>query len=184
MTNVTRRNLGQKRHLGLILWAVVILLFIDYSIEIFYFSSTMKEIFIDSALELPRLFILLYALFYIHKLYLSEGHRKVALEKSLVSSQREATMWEQKSRYYLKEFASYIESEFDRWNLTKSEREVALLIIRGKSSKDIAALRFTSDRTIRNQCQSIYEKSGLAGRHELSAYFLEKIIPGQESVSE
>lgn len=184
MTNVTRRNLKQKRHLSYVLWLVVALFLFDYTIQIFYFSFSFKEIFVDSILEIPRLLILLYALFYVQKQYLLESYIKSALEKSLASTQREATMWEQKSRLYLKEFSEYIQKEFDKWHLTKSEREVALLIIRGKSSKEIAKLRFTSDRTIRNQCQSIYEKSGLSGRHELSAYFLEKIIPTtQDGVS-
>ena len=44
------------------------------------------------------------------------------------------------------------------------------------SLREIADLRRTADATIRQQAQSIYRKSGLGGRRELAAYFLESLF--------
>lgn len=68
--------------------------------------------------------------------------------------------------------ASIAES-FDKWKLTDAEREITILILKGLRLKDIADARGTSERTVRQQARSIYEKSGLNGRTDLSAYFLE-----------
>ena len=37
-------------------------------------------------------------------------------------------------------------------------------------------MRQTSERTIREQARALYRKSGLSGRAELSAYFLEDLL--------
>ena len=61
-------------------------------------------------------------------------------------------------------------------NFSPSECEVALLFLKGLSSREIADLRGVVDKTIRAQATSIYQKSGLAGRTELSAFFLEDLL--------
>jgi DNA-binding NarL/FixJ family response regulator len=44
---------------------------------------------------------------------------------------------------------------------------------------EIAALRSTSEATVRQQARSTYEKSGLNGRASFCAYFLEDLLPPQ-----
>jgi DNA-binding CsgD family transcriptional regulator len=73
-----------------------------------------------------------------------------------------------------------IEREFDRWELTRAERGVAHLMLKGLRLKDIARARNTSDRTVRQQAQAIYRKAGLDGRTDLSAYFLESVLGAPE----
>ena len=55
--------------------------------------------------------------------------------------------------------------------LTDREREIALLVARGASSKDVAATLFLSTRTIDNHLQRIYSKLGVSTRSELAASF-------------
>jgi DNA-binding NarL/FixJ family response regulator len=60
-----------------------------------------------------------------------------------------------------------------------AEREVALLLVKGLSSNEIATVRATSERTVRQQSQAVYRKAGVAGRAELAAFFLEDLLlPG------
>jgi DNA-binding CsgD family transcriptional regulator len=66
-----------------------------------------------------------------------------------------------------------IDAQFSRWNLTEAERDVALLLLKGLSLKEIATVRTTTERTIRAQARSIYSKAGLTGRSALSAFFLD-----------
>jgi len=66
--------------------------------------------------------------------------------------------------------------QFSRWGLSPSESEVALLLIKGLSMKEIAEARHVKEKTIRQQATSIYAKSGYAGRHELAAHFIEDLM--------
>ena len=66
--------------------------------------------------------------------------------------------------------------QFASWQLTRSEQEVAMLLLKGLSLRDIAAVRDTREKTVRQQASSIYAKSGLEGRHALAAWFLEDVL--------
>ena len=78
-----------------------------------------------------------------------------------------------------------IQRQFDDWGLTPAEAEIAGLMLKGLSLKDIAGLRRTSEATIRQQAQGVYRKSGLSNRAELSAYFLEDLydVAGARTVT-
>jgi len=101
------------------------------------------------------------------------------LEIARVQGQR----WRTESRSLLEGLGAAIETQFSRWNLTEAEREVALLLLKGLSSKEIAAVRGVSERTIREQARAIYSKAGLTGRAALSAFFLEDLLAPIEGVN-
>ena len=61
--------------------------------------------------------------------------------------------------------------------LTASECDVASLMLKGLSHKEIAQIRNSSAATVRQQAAAIYGKSGLTSRAELAAYFLEDLFP-------
>jgi len=69
-----------------------------------------------------------------------------------------------------------METQFTQWNLSPSESEVALLLIKGLSMKEISELRDVKEKTVRQQATGIYAKSGYAGRHELAAHFIEDLM--------
>jgi DNA-binding CsgD family transcriptional regulator len=68
-----------------------------------------------------------------------------------------------------------MESQFERWGLTGAERDVALRLLKGQSHKEIAYVTGRSERTIRQHAVAVYQKSGLHGRAELAAFFLEDL---------
>lgn len=69
-----------------------------------------------------------------------------------------------------------ITQQFSEWMLTNSEVEVGWLLLKGLSLKEIALLRETQEKTVRQQASSIYKKSGVDGRHAFSAWFIEDIL--------
>lgn len=73
-------------------------------------------------------------------------------------------------------FFQLIERSFNQWAFSESEKIIAYFLLRGKSIKEIAEARSVSESTIRNQCHFIYSKSGLAGKHDLSSFFLQKLL--------
>lgn len=87
--------------------------------------------------------------------------------------------WRSQSRAALEDLGAAIRAQFDAWALTRAEADIAGLILKGVAMGDIARLRRTSETTIRQQAQSIYRKSGLSGRAELAAYFLDSLFEGQ-----
>ncbi len=74
------------------------------------------------------------------------------------------------------ELLTVMREQFSQWGLSPSENEVALLLIKGLSMKEIADARSVKEKTIRSQATSIYAKSGCTGRHELAAYFIEDLM--------
>lgn len=70
-------------------------------------------------------------------------------------------------------FGKVIAEQFAEWSLSKSEQEVGLLLLKGFSLSEIASLRDTKEKTVRQQASSIYKKSGVSGRHAFSAWFIE-----------
>lgn len=99
-----------------------------------------------------------------------------ALQRDLESARDEARRWRGESRELLEGFGAAIDRQFERWQLTPAESEVGLLLLKGLSQKEIAGVRGTSERTVKQQAKAVYLKAGLAGRSELSAFFLEDIL--------
>ena len=72
--------------------------------------------------------------------------------------------------------ADVIERDFASWGLTDSEREIAILLIKGLSMQEIGTLRGVKEKTVRQQATSIYAKSNCPNRHELAAKFIEDLL--------
>lgn len=106
--------------------------------------------------------------------------KKLAHEKN-ISSQllAESEKWRTQSKKYLEGLSHAIDAQLSAWKLSTSEKEIAFLLLKGLSLKEIAEIRNTTEKTARAQSIAIYAKSGLAGRSELSAFFLEDLLVPQ-----
>lgn len=102
---------------------------------------------------------------------------RLANERKEFSHYRvEAEKWRVNSQKYLVGLSEAIDTQLRNWKLTEAEKEVAFLLLKGLSLKEIATVRQTSEKTTRVQATAIYTKSGLAGRSELAAFFLEDLV--------
>jgi DNA-binding CsgD family transcriptional regulator len=104
------------------------------------------------------------------------------VRNDLVEARVEAAQWKQESAELLEGLGAAIERQFDRWDLSAAEADVGLFLLKGMSHKEIASLRNTSERTVREQARAVYRKSGLPGRSALSAFFLEDLLLPHEDV--
>ncbi len=109
-----------------------------------------------------------------------EEHVKIIRDLELARAQGQR--WRNEARGLLSGLGEAIETQFSRWNLTEAEREVALLLLKGLSHREIATVRAVSERTVREQARSIYAKAGLTGRAALSAFFLEDLLAPIEGI--
>lgn len=105
---------------------------------------------------------------------LREGQK--ALTNNLARAAAQGESWREDRQPELAALGLAIEDEFRKWQLSPAEIDIAGLMLKGATFKEIALARDTSEATIRQQAQSIYRKSGLSGRAELSAYFLESLF--------
>lgn len=101
------------------------------------------------------------------------------LSRSLEARERERDGWRRSAEQVLEGLGRAIDGQFDAWGLTPSEREVALMLLKGHSHKAIARATDRSAQTVRQHATAVYAKADLAGRAELSAFFLEDLmLPG------
>jgi DNA-binding NarL/FixJ family response regulator len=89
---------------------------------------------------------------------------------------KEVSIEKSKSARLAGELLQVMKAQFSTWSLTGSECDVALLLIKGLSMKEIAEARQVKEKTVRGQATAIYAKANCAGRHELAAYFIEDLM--------
>jgi DNA-binding CsgD family transcriptional regulator len=101
------------------------------------------------------------------------------LARRLEASEVEAARWRGEARDLLAGLGAALDRQFERWALSPAEKEVALLLLKGLSHKEIAEARSITEATARQQARAVYKKAGLSGRHDLAAFFLEDLLlPG------
>lgn len=100
----------------------------------------------------------------------------LALVAQLEETRAEADRWRREARDLMRGLGEALDQQFDRWNLTPAEKEVALLLLKGLSLREIANARSVTEATARQQARAVYRKAGLSGRHDLAAFFLEDLM--------
>lgn len=121
-----------------------------------------------------------YAFFILIKNRFTNKHELQRQSDSIMQLIAEANTWKTNSQKYIQGLSRAIDLQLTKWNLTEAEKEVALLLLKGLSIKEIAQIRKTSEKTTRVQSTMIYQKSGLRGRSELAAFFLEDLLSPQD----
>jgi DNA-binding CsgD family transcriptional regulator len=104
--------------------------------------------------------------------------RDLLARQAALQADRDA--WRASAQGALAGLGAAIDRQFDAWGLTPTEREVALLLLKGHGHKQAAALTGRSERTVRQHAVSVYQKAGLSGRAELAAFFLEDLLLPRE----
>lgn len=99
-----------------------------------------------------------------------------ATDLTLTRREAERDRWRRTAEEALAGFSRAIARQFDEWQLTRAEREVALLILKGEGHKQAAAKLGRSERTVRQHAVEVYRKAGLQGRAELAAFFLNDLM--------
>lgn len=110
-------------------------------------------------------------------LTLGMGLGWIAFRRTLVKNQS----MEQRLRQLSGTFFELLEERFDEWSLTPAERDVALFALKGLSTQEIAAMRNTSEGTVKAQSNAIYRKAGVSGRTQLLSLFIDDLM--QEEIA-
>ncbi|MGV6811963.1 MAG: helix-turn-helix transcriptional regulator [Brevirhabdus sp.] len=95
---------------------------------------------------------------------------------ALVQAMKRTKRAEAKLKAASQAFSELLEERFQDWRLTPAERDVAMFAIKGMSTAEIAALRDTSEGTVKAQTNAIYRKAGVANRTQLVSLFVEDLM--------
>jgi DNA-binding CsgD family transcriptional regulator len=130
------------------------------------------HVLVEGSIGLAALFGVFYLLQGVTRLK-SELAREIA---DFSAFKKEAEAWRADSKKYVDGLSLAIDQQLTKWKLSAAEKEVAFLLLKGLSLKEIATVRNTAEKTARVQSIAIYAKAGLAGRSELSAFFREDLL--------
>ena len=95
---------------------------------------------------------------------------------ALRNALRQQAKAEESLRLVRSAFRDHLEEKFKDWELTQAERDVALFSIKGLSVAEIAAVRDTSEGTVKAQSNAIYRKAGVSGRSQLLSLFIDDLM--------
>ena len=98
------------------------------------------------------------------------------LQRSLAARSEERDAWRSSAEHALEGLGRAIDRQFEAWELTPAEREIALYLLKGHSHKAIAKQTERSAQTVRQHAAVVYRKAKLSGRAELAAFFLEDLM--------
>lgn len=175
------KQLDLERFLvGLSLAVVFLSALFDY-VEDISEGGTYIELLFDTALN----FFVIGTLLYIwRKRPNATQSRNRQLEQVLKRSSEDLKRWQEKSADILRGLGEKIDEQLNEWSLSSAEKDVALLLIKGLSTKELAHVRGTSEKTVRQQASQIYAKANLENRAELAAFFLEDLLLPQSAEAE
>lgn len=101
---------------------------------------------------------------------------------ALINTHRHRNVAEARLRVASGAFIDVLNERFAEWGLTRAEADVALFAIKGLSTAEIAALRGTSEGTVKAQTNAIYRKAGVTGRPQLLSLFIDDLMRDDSSV--
>lgn len=135
--------------------------------------------FLDLGLELVEISLIVAASVATAVLFMRVADQEQAqkqIMRELELARREGMEWRARVEDHMRGLGAAIDQQFDDWRLTPAEKDVALLLLKGLSHKEVAELRGRAERTVRQQALAVYRKSNLSGRASLAAYFLEDLL--------
>ena len=76
-------------------------------------------------------------------------------------------------------FRDMLDGYFQEWQLSESERDVVMLLLKGCTIAEISEIRGTAEGTVKAQTNSIYKKSGYGNKTQLLSAFIEELTFGE-----
>jgi DNA-binding NarL/FixJ family response regulator len=108
--------------------------------------------------------------------YLAQRQALGELRGQLNKARGQLAQIDEQSPKLASQYRAVMQKQFDAWQLTQSEQDVVIGLLKGLSFREIAELRQTREKTVRQQASSVYRKAGVGSRNELAAWFFEDML--------
>jgi len=169
--------MSNKNDLERILTGIALILVLTSTVFDIFEDSNDGASFLELLLDLCVSGFVVFTLIYIWKLRPRAKTLENSRLRNLVhTTDADLALWKSKASRLLEGLGTQIDEQLDIWGLTTAEKEVAILLIKGVSLKEIAEFRSRSEKTVRQQASSVYSKANLENRASLSAFFLEDLL--------
>ncbi len=126
--------------------------------------------------DLSRFALSAFVLFLFIYEYFAQRRALGELREQLSKTRGQLAQLDTNSQKLANQYRAVMQKQFDAWHLTTSEQDVVLGLLKGLSFREIAELRETREKTVRQQASSAYRKAGVASRNELAAWFFEDML--------
>ena len=129
---------------------------------ILFASFFLIDIFIDIKEHVPLthiwheviLFLIAMALAIWQLLELLKKNKQISkISAELLAVNKDYLKWKEQSKSSAQEIRGMIDRQLDLWQLSPSEKDVALFLVKGLSMKEIAEIRQTQEKTVRSKLQ-------------------------------
>jgi DNA-binding CsgD family transcriptional regulator len=167
---MTYIELNKRYSQILIAMLLLLLTFISYDTYVDHKSDAGK---LHILLEVSLIMSVFATLVYTLRKYI---HKNALNEKKLQSLAAEHRDLKEKLTQYKQDIHSYLQINFTSWKLTKSEKDIALLLFKGCTGKEISVIRKTSYQTVRSQISGIYRKAKVKNHNQFMATLMEDIL--------
>lgn len=169
-----------EQKMRLILFGAVAILALDGVINLFLDVYAQGNAF-HMAFEVATILVAIVAAAGLGTAWLDARRGEAEARRSMLARKAERDAWQDSAQRALEGLGEAIDGQFQQWDLTPTEREIALLLLKGHSHKRIADLTGRRERTVRQHSVVVYQKAGLSGRAGLAGFFLEDLmLPHQE----
>ena len=91
--------------------------------------------------------------------------RKTRLEQSLANASAEVH--------------AVIEAQFEEWSLSPAEHDIAMFLVKGLGTVEIAELRGSAEGTVKAHFAAIFRKAGVHSRAELLSVLIDRLLGGR-----
>ncbi|MBX2837672.1 MAG: LuxR C-terminal-related transcriptional regulator [Gammaproteobacteria bacterium] len=108
--------------------------------------------------------------------YLEQQKSLHSMQEQLVAARGRLQQFDESALEVAKKYRNIMQNQFDQWALTSTEQQIALMLIKGLSFREVAEIRKTMEKSVRQQATKIYKKAGVTGRHELAGWFFEDLL--------
>jgi DNA-binding NarL/FixJ family response regulator len=163
--------MAKDRIISLTLILIIVLKLADLYTD-FNSSAETSHLFQEISLIILSLGLFIYLMFDLRR----RTKAKQGLIRKLKLSNENIEELNQHLKDTKSAFLDVIEAQFELWGLTSTEKKVALFLVKGYTTSEIAELRSKSVKTISHQSSAIYKKAGVNGRNELAALFFETLM--------
>ena len=156
--------------------AVIFLVIVAAGVVDLVLDAPRRLLSLHVAVELALVSVSLGAAVYLARGWLATRTQLGVSRTREAELRQEQQAWRVATQEVLEGLGAEVDRQFSTWELTDAERETALMLLKGFSMIRIAKLTGRSERTVRQHAVAVYRKSGLAGRAELSGFFLGDLL--------
>lgn len=153
---------------------LIVLMAVQLACAVFFVVDAVEDFLEEGGLESlgPHLAVESLATIALLAAILIEGQflrrlmqRKARLERNLANASAEVH--------------AVIEAQFEEWRLSPAEHDIAMFLVKGLGTQEIADMRGSAEGTVKAHFASIFRKAGVHSRPELLSLLIDRLLGGR-----